>query len=318
MILLIATKVVKFLTWGEKVKFKVFLFILLGSCALSQMLYISPAMDLALSVYEPFHISEPTRPGEIGLFRVANAASTIQIVSFEVGANVTLEALAVSTKQQTMNERTTGFVKIANVNCFYRWFSVQVSDKLVQAFQLMFLRFNKAYVMSYFAPEEEFHKYLVPALLTICSLKGQTRFNCADEKYGYKMMIYEPFKPAEVGEGEIGAFAAVYGAKVGYVQIVQEKLPRKMKVVEYAQLVEKNTLSKLEQCRILSSGQNLVEGNEFFWRIFSFTSDKAILKALQAHLVLNDLAITLTYLSSEQNFEQFLVPALATIFSFRM
>jgi len=81
------------------------LFLLFTASIFAQLLYISPAMDLALSVYEPFFISQPQRPGEIGLFRVMNAASTIQIISFEVGPNVTLDQLVLSTKQAAMKER---------------------------------------------------------------------------------------------------------------------------------------------------------------------------------------------------------------------
>jgi len=295
-----------------------FVFVLFAASIFAQLLYISPAMDLALSVYEPFFISQPARPGEIGLFRVMNKASTIQIMSFEVGPDVTLEQLALSTKQEAMNERSSGKIKIANLDCFFRWFSIQASDRIVQVFQLIFLRFNKAYVLSYFAPEEEFYTHLVPALLTVQSLKGQTVFNYVDEKHAYKLMVCEPFTTVQAEEGEIGSFAAVDGAKVGYIQIVQEKLPKRMKVGEYANLVEKNTLLKLSQYRLFASGQNLVQGNDFFWRIFSFVQNEANLKALQVHVVFDEVAITLTYLSNEQSFEQFLPAAVATIFSFRM
>lgn len=294
------------------------LFLLFTASIFAQLLYISPAMDLALSVYEPFFISQPQRPGEIGLFRVMNAASKIQIISFEVGPNVTLDQLVLSTKQAAMKERSTGRIKITNLDCFFRWFSIETSDRIVQSFQLIFLRSGRAYVSSYFAPEEEFYTYLVPALLTVQSLKGPTWFNHVDEKHGYKLMLYEPFQPAEVEEGEIGSFIALDQAKVGYIQIVQEKLPKRMKVDEYANLVEKNTLSKLNQYKLFSSRKNLVEGNEFFWRIFSFTQNQMNFKALQAHLVVDQVAITLTYLSSEENFEQFLPAAIGTIFSFRM
>ncbi|WP_448522415.1 hypothetical protein [Pseudothermotoga sp.] len=294
------------------------LFLLFAASIFAQLLYISPAMDLALSVYEPFFISQPQRPGEIGLFRVMNAPSTIQIVSFEVGLNVTLDQLALSMKQAAMKERSTGRIKIANLDCFFRWFSIETSGRIVQSFQLIFLRLGRAYVSSYFAPEEEFYTYLVPALLTVQSLKGPTWFNHVDEKHGYKLMLYEPFQPVEVGEGEIGSFAAVDEEKVGYIQIVQEKLPKRMKVDEYANLVQMNTLLKLNQYKLFSSGQNLVQGNDFFWRIFSFVQNEANLKALQVHAVFDEVAITLTYLSSEENFEQFLPAAIGTIFSFKM
>jgi hypothetical protein len=294
------------------------LFLLFAVNIFAQLLYISPAMDLALSVYEPFFVSQPIRPGEIGLFRVMNAASTIQIISFEVGPNMSLDQLALSTKQAAMNERITGRIKIVNIDCFFRWFSIEASGRIVQSFQLIFLRSGRAYVSSYFAPEEEFYTYLVPALLTVQSLKGPTWFNHVDEKHGYKLTVYEPFLPSELEEGEIGSFIALDGTKVGYIQIVQEKLPRRMKVDEYADLVEKNTLLKLNQYKLLSSRQNLVEGNEFFWRIFSFTQNQMNFKALQAHLVVDQVAITLTYLSSEENFEQFLPAAVGTIFSFKM
>ncbi|MBC7122380.1 MAG: hypothetical protein H5T94_03960 [Pseudothermotoga sp.] len=292
--------------------------VLFTASIFAQLLYISPAMDLALSVYEPFFISQPARPGEIGLFRVMNASAVIQIISFEVAPAVTLDQLAVSTKQAAMNERSSGMIKIANLDCFFRWFSIETSGRIVQSFQLIFLRLGRAYVSSYFAPEEEFYTYLVPALLTVQSLKGATWFNHVDERHGYKLMVYEPFKPAEVEEGEIGSFIALDEGKVGYIQIVQEKLPRPMKVNEYADLVERNTLSKLNQYKLFSSRQNLVEGNEFFWRIFSFAQNQMNLKALQAHLVTDQVAITLTYLSSEENFEQFLPAAVGTIFSFKM
>ena len=294
------------------------LFLLFASSIFAQLLYISPAMDLALSVYEPFFISQPQRPGEIGLFRVMNAASTIQIISFEVGPNVTLDQLVLSTKQAAMKERSTGRIKITNLDCFFRWFSIETSDRIVQSFQLIFLRSGRAYVSSYFAPEEEFYTYLVPALLTVQSLKGPTWFNHVDEKHGYKLMVYEPFQPVEIEEGEIGSFAAVDEEKVGYIQIVQEKLPKRMKVDEYADLVERNTLLKLNQYKLFASGQNLVQGNDFFWRIFSFVQNETNLKALQVHVVFDEVAITLTYLSSEQGFEQFLPAAVATIFSFSM
>ncbi len=294
------------------------LFLLFAASIFAQLLYISPAMDLALSVYEPFFVSQPQRPGEIGLFRVMNAASTIQIISFEVGPAVTLDQLAVSTKQAAMKERNTGRIKIANLDCFFRWFSIETSGRIVQSFQLIFLRSAKAYVLTYFAPEEEFYTHLVPALLTVQSLKGPTWFNHVDEKHGYKLIVYEPFQAAEADEGEIGSFIALDGAKVGYIQIVQEKLSRNMKAEEYADLVEKNTLLKLNQYKLFSSRQNLVEGNEFFWRIFSFTQNQMNFKALQAHLVMDQVAVTLTYLSSEENFEQFLPAAVGTIFSFKM
>lgn len=292
-------------------------FAFLVTALFAQTLYISPAMDLALSVYEPFYIVEPMRPGEIGLFKVAGASSTIQIVSFEVAPTVSLEQVFLATRQALMKERSFGAVRIANLNCLFRWFSIE-TDRTVQSFQLIFLRAGKAYVLSYFAFEEEFHEYLIPALLTACSLKGTVWFNYVSEKYGYKINVHQPFEPTQSGEGEIGSFVALQDKKAGYIQIVQEKLPRSMKVVEYAEFVEKNTLEKLDGYRSLSSGENLVEGNEFFWRIFTFAQSGTVLKALQAHAVFDNTAITLTYLATEQNFEQFLPAAVATVFSFKM
>lgn len=292
-------------------------FAFLATVLFAQTLYISPAMDLALSVYEPFYTVEPMRPGEIGLFRVAGASSTIQIVSFEIAPTVTLEQVFLATRQDFMKERSFGAMRIANLNCLFRWFSIE-TDIVVQSFQLIFLRAGKAYVLSYFAPEEEFHKYLIPALLTVCSLKGPVWFNYVSEKYGYRMNVHQPFEPAQSEEGEIGSFVALQDKKAGYIQIVQEKLPRRMKVAEYAEFVEKNTLEKLNGYRSLSSGQNLVEGNEFFWRIFTFAQSGTVLKALQTHTVFDDVAITLTYLATEQSFEQFLPAAVATMFSFKM
>lgn len=294
------------------------LLMLFATTVFCQTLYISPAMDLALSVYEPFLVFQPSRPGEIGLFRVPTAASTIQIVSFTVSATTTLNDIIAATKQPTMKERSVGFIKITGLDCFFRWFSIDVSGKTVQSFQLMFLRNNKAYVVSYFAPEEEFYQYLVPALLTVTSLKGAVFFNYVDEKYSYRLVLHSPFMPVEVEHGEIGSFAAVDGEKVGYIQIVQEKLPKRMKACEYAEFVEKNTLSKLKNYRSLSFGQNMVEGNEFFWRIFSSTDGGKNISVLQLHLIVDETAITLTYLSTADSFEKFLPAAVASMFSFKM
>ncbi|MEN3008776.1 hypothetical protein [Pseudothermotoga sp.] len=293
------------------------LFVLFATTIFCQTLYISPAMDLALSVYEPFVIVQTSRPGEIGLFKLPTGASTIQIVSFTVSATTTLNELIVATKQPAMKERSAGSIKIVGIDCFFRWFSIDISGKSVQSFQLMFLRYNKAYLASYLAPEEEFYRYMIPALLTLCSIKGSTFFNYVDEKHSYRLVLHEPFSPAKIEQGEIGSFVAVDGEKIGYIQIVQEKLPKRMKVNEYADLVEKNTLSKLKDYRSFSFGRNMVEGNEFFWRIFSFVNEGTTLSALQLHLIVDEFAITLTYLSKIDSFERFLPAAVGTMFSFK-
>lgn len=303
--------------WGDAVRSVQILFVLFATTIFCQTLYISPAMDLALSVYEPFITIQPSRPGEIGLFKVPTTTSTIQIVSFTVSATTTLNELIVATKQPTMKERSVGFMKIVGIDCFFRWFSIDISGKSVQSFQLVFLRHNKAYVASYFAPEEEFYRYAIPALLTLCSIKGSTFFNYVDEKHSYRLVLYEPFTPAKIEQGEIGSFVAVDGEKIGYIQIVQEKLPKRMKVNEYADLVEKNTLSKLKDYRSLSFGQNTVEGNEFFWKVFSFADGGTTLSALQLHLIADEFAVTLTYLSKKDSFERFLPAAVGTMFSFK-
>ncbi len=294
------------------------LLVLFATTIFCQTLYISPAMDLALNVYEPFLVFQPSRPGEIGLFKVPTAASTIQIVSFAVSATTTLNDLVAATRQPSMRERNVGFIKIVGLDCFFRWFSIDVSGKTVQSFQLMFLRSNKAYVASYFAPEEEFYQYLVPALLTITSIKGSVFFNYVDEKYSYRLILHQPFVPAQLEQGEMGSFVAVDGEKIGYIQIVQEKLPRRMRASEYADFVERNTLLKLRDYRALSFGQNMVEGDEFFWRLFSFTDGEKNLSALQLHLIVDESAITLTYLSTTDSFEKFLPAAVASMFSFKM
>lgn len=172
--------------------------------------------------------------------------------------------------------------------------------------------------MTYYSTEEDFHRYLVPALLSMSSVKtASVQQEYLNEQYKYSVSLVKPFEVIQPTEGEIGSFIALQDTKAGYIQVVKEELSRKLSAQEYAKLVEKNSLVNLSEYKELSNGKNLIQGNEFYWRIFQFSSKGFSYRCLQTYVLLDNIAYTLTYMAKTQEFDQFVFPAIYTVFSFK-
>ncbi|MEJ5229144.1 MAG: hypothetical protein WHT65_03995 [Pseudothermotoga sp.] len=297
------------------------LFILILSLSLfAQTLYFSPYGDLALTIYDPFVTTKPSHPNEIGSFKALGSNSLLQIVSVQLNQSTDLLVFSKLIGMQLvgMEEEYNGIAKIDDLQVFFRKFSLSVSDTSVRGFQVIFLKYQKGYVMTYYAQEEDYLKYLVPAILSMCSVKTTSNKNMyLSENFGYSLNLAKPFEALETDAGEIGSFVAIDGDKAGYVQIAKEKLPENLEPEQYAQFVEKNSLVRLSDYKELSRGMNMVQGNEFFWRIFEFSSQGTSYRSLQAHIVFEKAAYTLTYMSKTESFEKFILPAIYMIFSFK-
>ncbi len=296
------------------------LMVLFSLSLFSQILYFSPNGDLALTVYDPFVMVKPVNPNEIGLFKVIASSSVLQILSVNLAQSTDLITFSKLIGMQFVGseESAAGFVMIDDLNAFFRRFSLNLSGTKSEAFQLIFIRFQKGYVMTYYSTQEDFYRYLVPALLSMGSVK--TTFveqEYLNEEFRYSVNLIKPFQAIKPVQGEIGSFIALEDAKAGYIQIVKEELSRKLDVKEYAQLVKKNSLTNLSDYVELSSGTNLIQANEFYWRIFQFSSKGFSYRCLQTYILLNNTAFTLTYMAKMEDFDQFIFPAVCTIFSFR-
>lgn len=286
----------------------------------SQTLYFSPNGDLALTVYDPFIMVKPTNPNEIGLFRVLTSNSILQILSVNLTQSTDLVTFSklIGIQLVGAEETATGLTKIDDLQIFYRRFSLNISGTKSEAFQIVFIKFQRGYVMTYYSTQEDFHKYLVPALLSMSSVKtASIKQEYLNEEFRYSVNLIEPFEAIKPTQGEIGSFIALQDDKAGYIQIVREELTKKMGTQEYAKSVEKNSLVNLSDYKEFSNGKNLVQGEEFYWRIFQFSSKGTLYKCLQSHVLLDNDAFTLTYMTKLEDFDQFILPAIYTVFSFK-
>lgn len=305
---------------GDWMRLLVVLVVIFSLSLFAQTLYFSPNGDLALTVYDPFITVKPTNPNEIGVFKVLTSNSILQILSVSLPQSTDLITFSKLIGMQLVaaEETANGLVKIDELQVFYRKFSLSASNVKSEAFQIVFVKFQRGFVMTYYSTQEDFHKYLVPALLSMSSIKiASIKQEYLNEKFRYSVNLIEPFEAIEPVQDEIGSFIAIEGSKVGYIQIVSEELPKKLNIEEYAKSVEKNSLANLSDYRELSKGKNLVQGEQFYWRIFQFSSNKVPYKCLQAHILLSNSAFTLTYMAKVEDFDQFIFPAVYTIFSFR-
>lgn len=297
------------------------LFILILSLSLfAQILYFSPYGDLALTIYDPFVTTQPSHPNEIGSFKVLANNALLQILSVQLNQSTDLLVFAKLIGMQLvgMEEEHNGLVTIGDLEIFFRRFSLTLSGAKIEGFQTIFLRYQKGYVVTYYAPESDYYRYLIPSLLTMCSVKTATAKQLyLNEEYGYALSLVKPFEALKPDKGEIGSFVSIEEDKVGYLQVVQEQLQKAMKPEEYAQFVEKNSLTNLSNYRQLAEGVNLVQGNDLFWRIFEFSSQGISYRSLQIHSIIGEDAYTLTYMSKAESFEKFILPATYMIFSFK-
>ncbi len=285
-----------------------------------QSIYFSPGLDLVLTVYDPFFEMKPTKPNEIGLFQVPNKTSILQIVSFSMpGFNDSASVGKLIGMQLVgAEELATASFWLGNQDLFYRRFSVSLSEKKSEGAQIVFLRGGKGYVLTYHSSSEEFWQHLIPAMLTMTSLKlGEKPDVYLNTDHNYTVKLMGPFVAVKPSQGEIGAFATVVDDKRGYVQIAKESLPRLMKVSEYSETVEKNTLTKLKNYRSISAGSNYVEGMDFAWRIFEFERQGIQYRCIQAYAVVEKNAHTMSYIAKYSDFEYFLPAAIYMMFSFK-
>ncbi len=301
---------------------KVFVIVLLAInlCLVGQTIYFSPGLDLVLTVYDPFFEMKPTRPNEIGLFQVPGKSATLQVVSLPMPNFNDLAAFGNLVGAQLIGARELATMNLwlGSQDFFYRRFTVALSEQKSEGAQLIFLRGGKGYVITYHANAEEFWQYLMPAMLTMTSLKLSDKPEVyLSAEYNYTVKLMGPFAAVKPVQGEIGAFASVVDQKRGYVQIVKENLPRRMKVTEYAQIVEKNTLSKLTNYELFASGSNYVEGLDFSWRIFSFERTGTKYRCVQANTLWENTAYTVMYLARDEDFDYFLPAAIYVMFSFK-
>ncbi len=286
----------------------------------SQTLYFSPNGDLALTVYDPFIMVKPTNPNEIGSFRVLTSNSVLQVLSVNLTQSTDLVTFSklIGIQLVGAEETAAGLTKIDDLQIFYRRFSLNISGTKSEAFQIIFIKFQRGYVMTYYSTQEDFHKYLVPALLSMSSVKtASIKQEYLNEEFRYSVNLIEPFEVIKPIQGEIGSFIAVQDNKAGYIQIVREELTKKMDTQEYAKSVEKNSLINLSDYKEFSNGKNLVQGEEFYWRIFQFSSKGTFYKCLQSHVLLGNDAFTLTYMAKLEDFDQFILPAVCVVFSFK-
>jgi len=301
-------------------KLSVVLWILFALSLFGQTLYFSPNGDLALTIYDPFITVKPTNPNEIGLFKILTSNSLLQILSVNLTQSTDLLTFSklIGIQLVGAEEGAIGLTQVDNLQLFFRRFSLDLSGTKSEAFQVIFVRFQKGYVMTYYSTEEDFHRYLVSALLSMSSVKtASIQQEYLNEQYEYSVSLVKPFEVIQPTEGEIGSFIALQDTKAGYIQVVKEELSRKLSAQEYAKLVEKNSLVNLSEYKELSNGKNLVQGNEFHWRIFQFSSKGFSYRCLQAYVLLDNIAYTLTYMAKTQEFDQFIFPAIYTVFSFK-
>lgn len=298
----------------------VVLMVIFSLSLFAQTLYFSPNGDLALTIYDPFIMVKPTNPNEIGVFKVLTSNSILQILSVNIPQSTDLMTFSKLIGMQLVGaeEIASGLVKIDDLQVFYRRFSLSISDAKSEAFQVIFVKFQRGYILTYYSTQEDFYKYLIPALLSMSSIKtASIKQEYLNEEFRYSVNLIEPFEILQPAQGEIGSFIALEDAKAGYIQIVSEKLSKKLDTQEYAKLVEKNSLVNLSDYRELSNGKNMIQGEEFYWRIFRFSSNKAFYKCLQVHILSNNMAFSLTYMAKTEDFDQFIFAAVCTIFSFR-
>lgn len=294
------------------------LFLITSAFLLAQTIYFSPALDLVLTVYSPFFEMRPSRPNEIGLFQVPGKSSTLQVVSISASGFNDLNSFAKLLGAQLIGAEELAVMNfwLGSQEFFYRRFSI--SSQKSEGIQMIFLRSGKGYILTYYSSFEEFWQHLVPALLTMTSLriseKPQVYLN-TDHNYTVKLM--GPFVAVTPARGEIGAFATHVEGKRGYVQIVKENLPRKISLEEYSNLVERNTLMKLAGYKLFSTGVNYVEGIDYAWRIFEFERTNEKYRCIQAYTIVETVAYTITYIAKEQDFDFFLPAAVYIAFSFK-
>jgi hypothetical protein len=303
---------------GEKVRCLVIFYLLFVLSLFSQTLYFSPKGDLALTVYDPFVVMEVTNINEIGLFRIPESSCTLQVLSVQLSKPGDLRDLVELIKIPSASESSIGLFKLDDLDIFVRKISIITPQISTAGLQVIFTRERRVYIMTYYASEKEFFEHIVPALLTMTSIKTNSlKQRYVNNEYGYSIYLAEPFKIVKTTRGEIGSFLAVKEKRVGYIQITKEQPGRSVNLLEYAELVQQNSLENLAGYNLLASGVNLVEGFDFFWRLFQFDSKGSFYRCLQVYTNYGQFFYTLTYMAEADDFDQFIVPAVRTVFSFK-
>jgi len=287
-----------------------------------QSVFFSPSGDLVLTIFDPFTKYTEMNDQEVTVFKAPRSRAIIQIASFETPKNLTLEDFVqiAAPSGENIENKASFFFDYNSMKLHYRRFTMKSDNSRLEFLQLYCLSDSAGYILSYFAPEEEFFKYMVTAYLSFASLKkGETREHqetLRSEK-GYSIDIVSPFKVTS-HESESPSFVAHYGQNhLGYIQILDEALNKDISVQQYAALMEKNGLKQLNGYACHEQGGLILKGHEYSWRFFHFNSAGDTYSCLQAYSVFGKHGYVVSYLARVEDFDLFDFPAVLMLFSFK-
>lgn len=259
---------------------------------------------------------------KVAVFKAPQSRAIIQIASFKAPKNLTLEDFVqiAAPSGDNIENKASFFFDYNSMKLHYRRFTMNSDNTRLEFLQLYCLSDTTGYILSYFAPEEEFFKYMVTAYLSFASLKtGETREHqeTLQSEKGYSINIVSPFKAAS-HESESSSFVAYYGQNhLGYIQILTETLKQDISVQQYAALMEKNGLKQLNGYNCREQGRLILKGQEYSWRIFHFNSTGSTYSCLQVYCVFGKHGYVVSYLAKVEDFDLFDFPAVLMLFSFK-